>query len=390
MVTYNRWLGEYDWECDSYMIICVYIDIFLALVVWMCIRLFAPTIKHRHIRKTSVSTNYRKLGLMVFVLGVIHILWIYYYFNSYFFFESADDVDVFAYNYIIVTTCALLLYITIRYSMNVARQEGLKQEVGRTLSALLTHRAPIIFLRSFELDKYPIFNKTFDEYVCMYFSMTFQPIISLSDPDTFLPTGGSIKIQSYDDYWKEAIVKLLKSARAVILFEGKSNGLHWEISNLKKYIHSDQLFVVTPPWRYRMRAWMQSNLVESMFYQRIFNRSEIKRVFGFIWKNFADHLDREGIYVQTRTPQSSQVITVDERWEQNGCTTKKGKDFFDYILKKTVKYETANCDYKQIAQELQDYELSNTLSSTELSKIMYATIIVCMITIFAYFIFALL
>lgn len=384
IIVYYSWLINWDWEVDSYLLACTYVDIAICIVSYVLALKIFPLIKHRRIRKTSVSTNYKKLAAWNLGLGIIHITWICLFFNIFVQFDvTADGTDAFLYYYILSLGCVMMLFFYIYSTMAIGRLERLKGEVNRTLSSLQTQRSPIIFLRSFELDKYTVVNKTFDEYICCNFSQTSQPILSLSDPDSFLPTGGSIKIQSFDEKWKDAIITLFKSCRAVVIFEGRSDGLHWEIENLRNYINADQLFIATPPLRYRMRAWMQCQEL-SMLFHMMFSRKEMRRVFGFIWQNFAKHMRKEGISIALTEPGSNHIISLNDSWIETDCERLKGKKLFDYILDKTVCYEMNQCDYSEISKQLKNYELQQTLTGKEIKRIKKSNIIIILIIIVLY------
>ena len=130
---------------------------------------------------------------------------------------------------------------------SLIRLDRLKYPSTRSLNALSHNNSPIVLLRSFKIDSYPATNgKVFDETICENLDLDSNPIISLANPDEILPSGGSLKIQAKDAEWKEVVREVLKNCRAVILVEGLSDGLHWEISKLKEYLNYKQLFVLIP------------------------------------------------------------------------------------------------------------------------------------------------
>lgn len=348
-------LLEYNFIASFYGIAFILISIFL-----LC-KYLLPNINIRSIRKTSCSTNYSMWGLIVsiiFLIDVVLSLLIQYCTCWY-----IDRVESLIFS--ILYLCIGLFMSTKPYSI-LKRYDRIKGESERTISSLVTHRAPIIFLRSFEIDKFIIRGYSFDEYICKSFSMTSQPILSLSDPNDFLPTGGSIKIQSFDEKWKEAIITLLKSCRAVVIFEGKSEGLQWEIENLKKYISYDKLFVATPPKKYRQSAWCRG-----------MTRKEKKYALNYIWQNFAHHLIREGFNVPLSDPGNDVIFSFNNRWEiSNGGIICQGMKFFDYILESTVKHEKSDCDYKELAKTLSAYELSLEMPIDDKKKINKAVFLI--------------
>lgn len=362
--------SDYYWSYDDVLeldfIAVFYGMAFIIISTFLLCKYLLPNINIRSTRKTSNKTNYTLLGVImsiVFFIDVVMSLIIQYGTCWY-----ADETEsmIFSVLCICVGSC-----ISLRPYIFFRRYDRIKGEAERTISSLVTHRAPIIFLRSFEIDKFVVRGYSFDEYICRSFSMTSQPILSLSDPDDFLPTGGSIKIQSFDEKWKEAIILLLKNCRAVVIFEGKSEGLQWEIENLKKYISYDQLFVATPPKKYRQSAWCRGK-----------TNKEKKYALNFIWTNFAKHLIKEGFHVPLSDPGNDVVFSFNKNWEsKDEGIVCQGMRFFDYILENTVKYEKVDCDYKELAEALSSYELSLRLQEEVKRKVNRAILIIMSIFI---------
>lgn len=360
--------GEY---VDFYVVLLVgilFVNIGLvSLLLWK----FAPKVNNRRIRKVPANNNYTLWAFIGSPIIVLYSIYCDTELRSHICFEDIyiDWVVSFLF-YFGLVICVLLFFI------NMRRLDKIKDEATRTLDSLKTHRAPIIFLRSFELDKDVLFGRTFDEYICNSFSMTSQPILSLADPDNYLPTGGSIKVQSYDDRWKPAIEKLLRNCRAVVLFEGKSEGLHWEISHLKEFIKPEQLFVVTPPERYRRNAWIANGKGYSYV-----SKKEKEYIYQYVWGNFSKYLNTVGFDIPTVNPGCDSVLRFGDNWKANEVVKLKGMQLFDYILEKSVMYENVSCDYQSLSRELQEYELSNQLSSAEKAKLKTTMIIVAFVEV---------
>lgn len=352
-----------EWSDDTseYMLISVYGGAIIWVLLWIIFSYYPPVaipkIFNRHILKISNETNYHYLSILCVIFSFITLLfnlWLLLYYFDY-------DKDA-AWHLFIGIVVAIFFYLFggFVHAIQLWHYESQKKESKRSLKLLKTRRAPILFLRSFELDKHLILGKSFDEYICQNFSLSAQPIISLCDPDSFLPTGGSIKIQSYDDSWKEAITILFKICRAVVIFEGKSDGLHWEISHLKEFVTPDKLFVVTPPSRYRKIAWSRS----------VGNNSDVKFVLNHIWKKFAERFIKEGIVLPTENPQANHIYKFDSQWHAIGVgATYKGKELFDYILDNTSAYDMMECDYSIITEKMKEYELSLSLGKEEKSQL---------------------
>lgn len=342
--------------------VLVFKQLILWGVMWLLCKIFLPKIDNRRLRKTSIHTNYHKWAVWTVVYCCIYpfIIFLLVGIPDFTNFESA------------VTLLLAVLFIALGARMVyvlINRYEEIKTEAERTLEELETHKAPIVFLRSFLLDKKPIKGRTFDEYICANFAMSRQPIISLSDPDDFLPTGGSIKIQSTDDDWEKAINTLLATCRAVVFFEGKSDSLLVEMGKIRALnIPHDKIFIATPPQRYRVAAWCESN--------------GRKYVLNYVWSNFAKSMEESaGIHgLPEKDPGECKIFTVDKKWNcSNEPVIKKDMEFFEYIMQQTIHYEESKCDYSKLASKLREYELTLLLSNAENNKLKKA--VVCVVAL---------
>ena len=348
--------------------------VFFSLLYILCDKIL-PNVEIRNVRKVSASVNYDRLGMLlslimltVFVASMIIQQKICWY---------DDERKGFVLSIICLLSGSL---ICIKVYSEFKRNERVKKEAERTIRSLITHRAPIILLRSFEIDKFVLKGYTFDEYICKSFSMTSQPILSLSDPDDFLPTGGSIKIQSCDLKWKEAIISLIENCRAVVIFEGRSEGLQWEIENIKHYVAHDKLFVATPPQKYRKAVWCRS-----------FINGNRRKSLSFLWKQFANHLEKEGFSLPYSDPGGNALFSFDKKWNAKRCDENGwGASIFDYILDTTVKYEKTEYDYQRLATELSSYELSKNPSAEDKRKINQSVLIIACSFVFVMVLIALL
>lgn len=359
-------------DFDPSMIVTA--EIFASLMLFGIIYLLAstllPQISNRSIRKVNNNTDYHLMAVRVVAISVVYVgcSYLIQRFCSGYWYANTTDSNIFT--FVIFAFGALLVWV---YYVQINRYDRIKDEAERTLKALTTKRAPIVFLRSFELDKNVLRGYTFDEFICKNFSQQGQPIISLSDPDDFLPTGGSIKLQSFDDNWKEAIIILLKNCRAVVIFEGRSEGLSWEISKIKDYVTPDKLFVATPPKSYRESAWFRGQ-----------GRSQLKYSMNYVWSHFSDKLRSVGIDLrQKEDPGSDTIFAFDGQWHSVTPIRAKGIKFFDTILELTTQYETLTCDYVSLSEQLRQCELSRTLTFSEnkkiqdgIRRIIYACIVV--------------
>lgn len=361
-------------DIDQDMVISaeIFVSIILFCLLWFLTSTLMPQISNRSLRKVNSKTNYHKMAVYIGVVCSIYVLCSYLVqrFVSGYWYANTTDSSIFS--LLVFLLGAVFVWA---FYLQINRYDRIKNEAERTIKALTTKRAPIIFLRSFELDRNVLKGYTFDEFICKCFSQQGQPIISLSDPDDFLPTGGSIKLQSFDDNWKDAIILLLRNCRAVVIFEGRSEGLSWEISKIRDYITPDKLFVATPPKAYRKAAWFRGQ-----------GRNQLKYSMNYVWGNFVEKLRSVGIDVQLKNePGADSIFTFDSQWTSKSPIHVRGIKFFDTILEKTIQYESLTCDYVLLSEQLRKCELTRTLTKDETKYIhqgLRRVLAICVVMVF--------
>lgn len=348
-------ISEEAWSGDDFLLACLLAVELQFLLMWLLCKLFLPQIDTRSIRKTSPKINYHRIAELV-VMACCASVCISFAFQYYVIklWYVQDYWSVCGILFVL-----LLLFVINRYVyFTINRYEQIKYAARRTIQGLKTHCAPIIFLRSFEIDKQQIKGKTFDEYICQFMAIDEHPIISLSDPDDYLPTGGSIKLQSSDDKWKDAVITLLENCRAVVIFEGKSQGLKWEIENVMSLVgNHKKIFVATPPQKYREMAWCRGGFTDLAY------------SLNYMWKSFASYLSSEGLITPNENPGGSMVFAYDENWKAKAPVKKENVDFFNYILKETTQYQSTQFDYSALAVKLSKAELSKEINPSDILRI---------------------
>src|SRR5215471_2589549 len=81
------------------------------------------------------------------------------------------------------------------------------------------------------------------------------PVLAVGRPgEVHPPYGdwGAERIYFRDDEWHEKILKLIKSARLIVLAADITGGLHWEIAQVVTHVQAEKL-IVAPPYG---RAWL--------------------------------------------------------------------------------------------------------------------------------------
>lgn len=241
----------------------------------------------------------------------------------------------------------------------------------KSLSTITSNDAPIVYLRAFGLDKTPALNlKTFDEY--LFNSSKETVIISLANPDEIIASGGSIKLQSHDDEWKDVVKELLQQARAVIMVPGNTDGLKWEISVLRKFITPSQLYIVIPSYYYLTLSfgehwWKRKEILPDfnshatvnltqMMYFPLFYRKNLNK-FRQLWVKFSEELNENGYCVNKEFPGFNRIISFNSQWESRSNNKKyKRNEILSYVMGNTK--EEKKCDYKSLSAKISKYEVN--------------------------------
>lgn len=126
------------------------------------------------------------------------------------------------------------------------------------------NKPPILWLRSFSNDgkrvpnfMIPTFEEagtSFEESIGKYF-FDIGPFVAFGNPTDYLPTLGAQKIYKYDVDWQEAITELAKKSCAIVIIEGDTAGLKWELDMIRREIDGRKVFILTPTKQYRDNKW---------------------------------------------------------------------------------------------------------------------------------------
>ena len=363
---------------DAFLFECLICLIELA-VIYLLNRYLGPRIDQRNIRKTPKPKGLTPRSVFTLLLLVINpiytaniILWGCGYggictFFTYLVSGSADsdeqDVGI-----TFVYTAIVYLCVLVAIAWGMVRKWS-KNRTPLTLAHLSSNRPPILFLRSFQLNKSAVSHQTFDEHLCDGFALQQQPVISLADPDVAF-TDGTIKLQTRDLSWKQVIAKLLQDSRAVIMFEGRSDGLKWEIENIKNYVSNECFFVATPPEDYRLSAWVTGDTFQfGLWRAKHFSKSSIRHAYRFIWNQFSGKLNSVGIHVPDEDPGSGSLISFNRDWTVRDILRGlDGSAFFERILALTSHRPVRPFDYDFLRQSVGDYEVSGTIDDDLLRR----------------------
>lgn len=351
----------------AHMLVCLLVCAMLFVVN----RFAGPGIDTRNIRKSPVRqglTLRRAVALLLVglsplftlnmvLLGVGYggVAGLYSYLGL-----GIDDPDAQDTGFM-VTYCLVIYLVILVVSVWRMMRRRLKARSAMTLAHVASSLPPILFLRSFELNKSSVGAETFDEHLCRGFALQRQPVISLADPDIAF-ADGTIKLQTHDKSWKQVIAMLLGESRAVVMFEGKSDGLKWEIDNIRKHVSHKCFFVATPPESYRVSAWVTGNDSFSMWRAKHFSQKSIQHAYTFIWRQFADRMASAGIHLPEQEPGCGCLITFNSDWTVREIIRGlDGPAFFQRILSLTGDLPGRTFDYAQLQRTVETYEVSGAI-----------------------------
>jgi signal peptidase II len=112
-------------------------------------------------------------------------------------------------------------------------------------------RRPVLYLRPFTIDAQVAVvgpsTVTFEELVAPEIERAVGPMVALGDPADHLPTLGAAKAYERDDTWRAYVARMAERACCVLLVEGTTEGLRWELEHLRKAADPGRLMLLTLP-----------------------------------------------------------------------------------------------------------------------------------------------
>jgi hypothetical protein len=173
-----------------------------------------------------------------------------------------------------LVTCVGTLAVTVTGSAAYSCLGLAEQARLANASAVLEYdeRPPVLFLRAFAeariRARYGVFSParfvpwhpqffiswrgiSFDEELGEPINATLGPFVALGDPEDYLPTRGARKAYQGDHDWKAVFTAFVQRARVVLVMEGVSVGLLWELRQVVRSLSPHQVFVCIPPRRFR-------------------------------------------------------------------------------------------------------------------------------------------
>lgn len=363
-------------DLDTYALISSFAVLAYFVYFVTTLSLNIPKVSFRNNKKYPQETNYTLCAIKVIIWSCLSIFLNITLLNVWTFEDPAEIVIP-----CIVMICMVVLCI-IMAAKALIRLDRLKYPSIRSLNGLSNNNSPIILLRSFKIDSNPtISGKVFDEKICENLDLDKNPIVSLANPDEILPSGGSLKIQAKDSEWKEVVKEILRNCRAVILVEGLSDGLHWEISKLKDFLNPKQLFVMIPSKKYRELAWCYTDEAGTGLYSimrnlyRLMdilfgNRKKKKQVLDFVWRDFSEKLNMYGIHIPMEYPGDNVLLSFDNNWNsiKSIGQTRNIRSMLDCIISQTTMFNRIDFDYPKLGKKIESYEANGFLNTNDVVK----------------------
>jgi len=246
----------------------------------------------------------------------------------------------------------MLLFIGIPLIKSFFELSKRQKIQGQKIDLIESNHEPIILLRSFEMDKIGTTLQSFKLNISlssldekMYEGVPSEiPMLSFGNPNDFLPTPGSIKLQVYDEHWKTVVEKLFLYARAVVVIEGLSNSLEWEISRITTCIDPKKFFIITPDKKIRKQ-----------YAKKIKKKN--------IWQHFSAILSKNGIKVDETDPGPNALISFDNEWKGMVCYQGTPISNMGFVLGKTSEYDNKKFNYTVLYQECGTMMLSTSIKN---------------------------
>lgn len=239
---------------------------------------FAKILKKKNIRarEKRTSVNYRLVAFLIFFIGSALI--------------AFDTVASGKPNGYLLFIVMLGIVLSLRMH-NTSKANNIVDE-----SSL--NNKYILFLRSFDSNKIlskpkksfslyetwqHIFGKivslvetlertkwlTIDTYLSLILKSKNISFVALGDPEDYLPAPGSLKVYTDDDLWKEIAVKHIIQAGRILLLEGVSEGLLWELKYIRNNVQPEKVLVMTYPENFRNHNVYKKNLNYEEFSNRL-------------------------------------------------------------------------------------------------------------------------
>jgi hypothetical protein len=174
---------------------------------------------------------------------------------------------------------AIILVIAGMYAMFTRARRVLQPSAD--LARQNDTRPPILFLRSFQDDKFKLKERVrvagvpTNQPIRMEEALglrlrDFGPFLAVGEPGEGLPQLGAARAYLSDDQWQAAVLNWIKESRLIAMLCGPTRWIHWEMQNIIAFRRLDRVLLLLPPGRKpgsaaaRRRQERWDNIVRSL------------------------------------------------------------------------------------------------------------------------------
>lgn len=135
----------------------------------------------------------------------------------------------------------------------------------------------IIFLRDFKIDKIKarpknvklnffdsVLGINVEQYLEKYLPKHIV-FIALGSPNDYIPTLGAKKIYLPDKEWKDYAANYIQNATLIVILEGISEGLQWELSYIRENILPNQVKIISLPKEFKKYSLLTGKQKKQVF-----------------------------------------------------------------------------------------------------------------------------
>jgi len=133
-----------------------------------------------------------------------------------------------------------------------ARYLGARNQLPSAEELLaIDRRRPVVFLRAFGIDERRARvggrMMTLEEVLGPSIHWHVGPFIAVGNPGDYIAAGGAAKSYQADQDWQAYVHTMVQRASAVVVAEGSTAGLRWELGLLRQTVDPRRVFFVTIP-----------------------------------------------------------------------------------------------------------------------------------------------
>jgi len=241
--------------------------------------LLSKLLKKKDLSKISKETsiNYKLTAIILGIIGLSMLFMIYIMTNK---FDS---------------WLMSLIFLAVAQSLQLEKRKKLNKEIKIND---LKNQDYLLFLRDFHGENNIKIDKVFswaekgdiDKYIS---SLIPSKIISFGNPEDYLPNFGSTKVYTDNESWKETIKEYIINSKKILILEGLSEGLIWELKYIRENISPSKVLIITYPSKYK----------DSKSYKKYMD-----------YKDFSNQLYSIGYNLPTMDIGAEVLLSFDKNW----------------------------------------------------------------------------